>query len=226
MDVHKLQRKIVNPQPRHKWFPFILHHCHWQPRALPFVYHPCEFGMRLRMGYPKIHGLIIVFLIKIIIFGVNPQFFRYQTHRRIAVWQANSRMVEKMHDAMQNLLLMLCDAVVELDNEAWRTHHWPWWVLHRVIQLAVESQTSKNLLVGFGWVGLTCDCFLYLSPYPLVHKVDLEISWSWNCIIYTIPNGSMPYFFMSKKHPRSRLFLPSPGFEKNGGITTQQYIHR
>lgn len=26
-------------------------------------------------------------------------------------------MVEKMHDAMQNLLLMLCDAVVELDNE-------------------------------------------------------------------------------------------------------------
>ncbi|CAL1129767.1 unnamed protein product, partial [Cladocopium goreaui] len=36
--------------------------------------------------------------------------------RRMAA-EANSRMVEKMHDAMQNLLLMLCDAVVELDNE-------------------------------------------------------------------------------------------------------------
>eukprot|EP00435_Cladocopium_sp_Y103_P005240 s885_g1.t1 len=36
--------------------------------------------------------------------------------RRMAA-EANARMVEKMHDAMQNLLLMLCDAVVELDNE-------------------------------------------------------------------------------------------------------------
>lgn len=36
--------------------------------------------------------------------------------RRMAA-EANSRMVAKMHDAMQNLLLMLCDAVVELDHE-------------------------------------------------------------------------------------------------------------
>eukprot|EP00434_Breviolum_minutum_P034515 symbB.v1.2.030552.t1/scaffold3454.1/size61471/2 len=31
--------------------------------------------------------------------------------------EANARFVEKMHDAMQHLLLMLCDAVVELDSE-------------------------------------------------------------------------------------------------------------
>ena len=31
--------------------------------------------------------------------------------------QANARFVEKMHDAMQHLLLMLCDAVVELDSD-------------------------------------------------------------------------------------------------------------
>ncbi|CAK9011366.1 unnamed protein product [Durusdinium trenchii] len=36
--------------------------------------------------------------------------------RRVAA-EANAHLIQKMHDAMQNLLLMLCDAVVEVDSE-------------------------------------------------------------------------------------------------------------